>query len=338
MPFSTRVPPLRRIVPIDRDQQVGFAVSARPWGELALLANYIRGRGAVLIPSHGPMLTVFDTGSPSTRTLRWRTKPSGRAILRVWEIEILGMSGSGVAGCEATITIGGGPPMTVGASQSFVTTGRTFFYYETAAETTSVTELTLTITAVLGFTKLTKVACWELPRAQLSKNATEVGIDLSTIDPDRLIIDLSNESISGIGRSIAASDGRRIGLVSWAGAVQVASTTFVPVFQFPIPIVPPKVGNVSTRNLSWDIYARADSGTTGEARVVSSIPSTSANLLINTTSNAWRGPGTGLFLCEDLTHVDGLPSGNYETVQLEVRSTAGIFVHIESFCLWDDTW
>lgn len=333
MPFNTRVPPRRRIVPIGEDEQIGKSIAARPWSELALLANYVRGRGSMLIPNHSPMVLCASAGT-ATQTLRWRTQPSGLAVTRVWAVEIAGAAVTN----EGTVSINGGPSKAI--TPKLVTgPDSTFEFLETATKTTATTELTLTATATRGAFRISKVACWELPRAQLTENATDLGVALNSLDYNRPIMALPNNGVMGLARSIAASNGRRVGIVSWAGRVRVFDDVYTPIFTFPIRIVPPKMDLSTLRTLQWDVYASADSGATGQARVVTSTLSTSSPLAINSTSLAWRGPGAHNFLCEDLTQIDGLPSGLYETVQLEVRSTVnGIFVNVESFVVWDGLW
>lgn len=340
MPLATRVPQARRIVPIGADVQVGKAVSARPWSELAALVQYLRGRGAVLVTGHAPNVHVDATGLtayPTSEVLRWRTQPTGRAIARVWAVEVLGVGGGG----RANVTPGAGPTLEVSAGSQTERTGRVFVFVETATKTTSTTELTLTIQAVAGQLRVVGVLCWELPRAQLTKDATDLGIDLGTIDPDRPIWDRSYESLNGVCAALAGADGRRVALASWSGFdCETSSTSYVDAFTVPLRIVPPKIGpNDSTRTCTWDIRAWCDVGTTGDARIVDVGGAASSVLSIGSSTPGWRGPGTKSFQCEDLTESSGLPGGSWETVQLQIRRTSGAGkVYWDGFIVEDGAW
>lgn len=340
MPLATRVPQARRIVPIGGDVQVGKAISARPWSELAALVQYLRGRGAVLVTGHAPNVHVDATGLtayPTTEVLRWRTQPTGRAIARVWSVEVLGVSGGG----RADVTPGTGPTLEVSAGTATERTGRVFVFVETATKATATTELALTIQATAGQLRVVGVLCWELPRAQLTKDATDLGIDLGTIDPDRPLWDRDYESVNGVCEALAASDGRRVALASWSGfECETSSTSYVDAFTVPLRIVPPKVGPTDTaRTCTWDIRAWCDGGTTGDARIVDAAGGASSALSIGSITPGWRGTGTKSFLCEDLDEATGLPSGSFETVQLQVRRTSGAGkVYWDGFVVFDGAW
>lgn len=341
MPLATRVPQARRIVPIGADVRVGRAVSARPWGELAALVQYLRGRGAVLVTGHAPNVHVDATGQtafPTSEVLRYRTQPTGRAIARVWAVEVLG---AGASGGAASLTSGSGPTLVATAGTGTDARGRVYVLVETATKTTSTSELTLTIGALSGQLRVVGVTCWELPRAQLTKDATDLGIDLGTIDPDRPIWDRDYESVNGVCEALAGADGRRVALASWSGfECETSSTSYVDAFTVPLRIVPPKIGPTdTTRTCTWDIRAWCDGGTTGDARIVDAASGASSALSIGSSTPGWRGTGTKSFLCEDLAQATGLPSGSFETVQLQVRRTSGAGkVYWDGWVLFDGAW
>lgn len=338
MPVATRVPQIRRVVPLGAPVQVGKAVAARQWSELGPLVNYLRGKGAVLVPGHSPMVGVdagISTGFPAFQALVYRTRPSGRAILRVWAVEVLGVpSGS------ATITPSGGSAFLVSAGPATTAPNRVFVLTEPATKTTAITGLGLSVQAVSGAVQVVGVTCWELSRAQLSRDATDLGIDLGSLDAGRPILDRPYESVAGVARALGAADGRRVGLASWCGEpILVTSGTFVGMFALPLRIVPPRVGpNDTTRGCSWNVLAFCDVGTTGEARVLTDTGATSAALAITATSATWLD-GTVAVRCEDRTTSDGLPGGTWPTAQLQVRRVSGAGnVRIQGFNIYDGLW
>jgi hypothetical protein len=343
MPEATRVPPVRRIVPIDATVQVGKAVSSTQWSSLAELTNYLRGRGVMIVPSQAPIVGADSTGGVSvpglstTVTIGYRVRPSGRAIARVWAFEVIGAI---AAGGRGTITVNG-QSVAVSAGNLTAQPDRVFVLVETASKTSALTDLDVTLQATSGALYLTSVTCWELPRAQLTKDATDLGVDLGTLDPRRPIIDRDYESVAGVCEAIAGADGRRGTLVAWCGRlVETTSATFTDVFELPARIVPPKVGrNDTTRTVSWSVFAACDVGTTGEARVVDGLGVASAALAITSTTGAWLD-GSKAFRCEDLSQANGLVGGlTFETVQLQIRRTAGAGkVYVARFTARDDTW
>ncbi|UJR81497.1 hypothetical protein [Sandaracinus amylolyticus] len=338
MPESTRVPSVRRTVPLGEAVQVGRSVAARQWSELAPLVNYLRGRGSVLIPGHAPMLIVDAAGSlgPTNRNLRYRTRPSGRAIARVWLFELVGNTG----GDRATVSVGAST-ISVAVGPLTSSADRAFLLVETASKTTAISSMTVALAAVSGAVQIVGVTCWELPRAQLTKDATDLGIDLGTLDSGRPILDRDYESVAGVCEALASADGRRVGLVSWWGPqLQFASGTYESVFELPIRIVPPRVGmGDSIRSCQWTLYAWCDVGTTGDARIVTDTGAVSGLASITATTGTWLDPGARAFRCEQAGTVDGLPSGTWPTVQLEVRRASGAGnVYVQGFNLYDGLW
>lgn len=340
MPVATRVPPVRRDVSLE-GVEVGRAVAALTWASLGELAQYVRGRGAVLVPMHCPNV-ILDAaargGYPSSTTLAYRTQPSGRAVGRIWALEVLAVGGT--TG-RATVTPAAGTAREVSAGPLTSSAERTFVLLETPAKGTTVDTVGLSITATAGRLVIVGVACWELPRAQLTKDATDLGLDLGTVDPDRPIWARDYESVNGVARAIAASDGRRVGLASWCGPrLTFASGTFADAFELPLRVVPPRVGPSDvTRLCSWDAIAWCDASTAGEIRIVTS-SGTSSAVAVTATSAWWLSAvQTFAIACEDASDPFGLPGGTFATVQVEVRRTSGAGnVYLAGFNLWDGAW
>jgi hypothetical protein len=343
MPIATRVPSVRRIVPISDSVQVGKAVASAQWSSLGELANYLRGHGVMIVPSQTPIVGADSTGGVSvpglstTVTIGYRVRPSGRAIARVWAFEVIGAI---AAGGRGTITVNG-QSVAVSAGNITADPNRVFVLFETATKTSSLTDLDVTMQATAGALYLTSVTCWELPRAQLTKDATDLGVDLGTLDPRRPILDRDYESVAGVCEALAGADGRRGTLVAWCGRlVETTSGSFVDVFELPARIVPPKVGySDTTRTVSWSVYAACDVGTTGEAQVVDGLGGASTALSITSTTGAWLD-GSKSFRCEDISQSNGLISGlTFETIQLQIRVASGAGkVYVTRFTARDDTW
>lgn len=332
MGVSTRVPASRRQVGMG-DVKVGLDVSARHWSQLGELANYLRGRGSVLIPGNAPVVTVAAGGST---TLRYRVAPSGRAIARLWYTEIV--SASATQPARATISVTG-DSMDINSTLN----SEGWLLETPVSKGTAEVELALTVAcnaASLQSVIVQSVHCWELHRAQLTKDATDLAVDLSTLEYNRPIWDRDYEAIAAVADSIAASNGRRCGLVSWYGPEASFSGAAADLFELPIRVVPPKIGaSDTTRTCTWNVYAYCSDGTTAGTVVVrdaAGVDSGALTVTAGTTSPTWFTGGSKSLLCEDLSQTDGLPSGAYETVQVRCARTAGAgSVRLIGFNLYD---
>lgn len=337
MTTPTRVPSFRGI-PQTEHVKVGAATRAADWLELAKLAQWVRARGRVLVPL-GRCKVALGT-SPTSRIFRYRTKPSGRAIARVWVLHVRSTTPSnGFA--TFTLQAGTGP-----TSGGFLVNTRSFdatpiHYVEPCAKTTSTTDLAMTVARLDGSLEVLSVGCWELPRAALTKDATDLAIDLDTFWARRPIYEGDYVNTRAIAASLGDTDGRRIG--HFGQAFEMARTTsaaYVDVFVKAPRIVPRQDRRGTTSQvLAWDVYAWVSAGgTTGQFRVNSTAGSSSV-LSVSSTTPAWLGPqATAAISNEDLTEPNGHRGGSPDTVQLQVRRTAGAGeIRFESFCVWEDT-
>lgn len=337
MSAATRVPPFRN-TPQTSAIKIGAPVRAAEWLEVSRLIQWLRGRGRVLVPQALGLVTLNSV--TTSRVYRYRSTPSGRAIARVW---VLDVRCTGAFPSFASFTVQGGSGS---LSSTFVVNSRSLesvpivYIEEPVAKTAAVSELTLTVTRVDGTMQVQSVGCWELPRAQLTKDATDLGIDLDSFYPRRPIFDATYENTKAIARALAATDGRRIGHVAMNfEAIGSTAAAWEDVFESPIRLVPRQgIVGATTQECAWYVYAWVSAGgTTGEFRVVDAAAAASTLDTVSSTTPAWIGK-TKTFKCEDLTVANGLRGGTYDTVQLQVQRTAGAgTVHASAFCLEEAT-
>jgi hypothetical protein len=340
--LDTRVPEFRTPVTLE-DFRVGRPVRATSWWDLAQLVQWVRGRGRTLVPQHAVRKTITS----GSQTFRWRTHPSGVAITRVWVADIRQDPTTYVTspGCAFTVQAGG-----ASTSGTIYRSGRaidstTVVYLETGlTRSAALSELTYTVTQVSGRPTVESIGAWELPRAALAKDSTDLGISLDSFFPRRQIFEATYEGTRAVVLASAGSPGRRIGHVGWSAGYEslTSSGTFVSVFTNPHPIVP-RIDRPAdtTRVLAWDVYARVTDGTTsGEFRIAIGSGGASGTVAVplGATSNAWRGTGSVSLKCEDLSTANGLRGGSYETVDLQLRRTAGAGqVGVTAYSVWEDT-
>jgi len=330
MSYATRVPNRRPEFSLE-DVKIGLDPRARLWTELGALCNWIRGTGSVLVPAHCPVITKTS----GTETLQYRVAPSGRAIARVW---IVKLRAGAVPSARATVSADGTSVAVVASAYTTEADGIAVVV-GTASKTSSATTISCTVTWTSGTVIIDSLECWELPRAALTKDATDLAVDLGSLEPDRPIIDRDYESVDAIGVALAASDGRRCGLMAWWGPT-ATFTTAATLFEGGVRIVPPKIGvSDTTRTCTWNAYARVTSGTTtGRVRVVDALGGTSAWVNITSTSFSFL-EGTHAFRCEDLSTADGLPGTGWETVNFEFERTAGTgSIEVTGCGVYDGAW
>lgn len=308
--------PYRRHLPLS-GIKVGLEPTSLFWADVGETVNFLRGTGLQLVPAHYPGIEL----SSGSETLRYRVLPSGRAVTRVWVVRIRSLD---VPRAVATVSADGSTARTIVGSALIGDPGATAVIVANVAKASVATDITCTITRVEGTVIIDSVECWELPRAALTLDATDLGVDVRSLEPDRPIVDRDYESLGGIGVALAGADGRRGGLLSWWGPV-CSFTTAASLFTAGIPVVPPKVGpNDTTRAaVPWNVYARVSAGgTVGRVRAVDAAGGVSAWVAITSTSYGWI-EGTIPLLCEDMSAVDGLPGAGWETLNFEFERTAG---------------
>lgn len=337
---DTRVDATRARLTLE-ELRIGRPVRATTQYDLARLMHWVRGRGRSLVPQH----VVRQTFASGSLSFRYRTHPSGSAIARVWVIDVrqdpIAFAG-GAPYAEFTVQAGAGPTSAAERRSGRVSDVVPYVYIETpATKTAALTDLVLTIARIAGTVAVESIGCWELPRGALTADATDLGIHLDSLFPRDEIFEGDNLGTRAIVKTLAGTPGRRVGLWSWFGPeASTASTGFVDVFELPIPLIPRKDRpSDTTLSCTWDVYARVTNGTTsGEFRLAIGSGGSSAVLSVplGATTHAWRGTGLVTLKCEDLSSVNGMRGGSYETVQLQMRRTAGAgSVAVQGCDVWE---
>lgn len=291
----------------------GRAVTSSTWTQLARLAGWVRSRGLCLIAGHRPHISIT-----SSHTARYRCRPSGVAIARLY---FLTVTSTGATGGSALVSINGGATQRVVASPNYLSTTT---IVESVAKSSAEAEITIAFSSVTGQLSVTSISCYELPRAALSADATDLGIHLDTTAPGDAIVATSYESVAGVAELSRSLTTRRGTLVSaWFHEPAVFGAGPTDLFVTPIKIVP-SIDRASdtTRSVAWAVYAKVTSGTFTVYVEDSAAASTSR--VISSTSLAWSTTQTKAFKCEDIAStIDGLRGGSADTVRVIVQRTTG---------------
>lgn len=341
--------PIVRTNPAYGEVQISAPPRGRLWRETAWLYHWLRGSGVHLVPTHYPM--VLLTGG-AARTLRYRMRPSGRAIARAWFVGLRHANTGSMWKGSATVTYpdGAALPYLI-ASGSAVNRlsehRRPILYVENlAAKSSAVADVSITVThdSASEDVWIESVACVEVPRGVLTQDATDLGVDIETLRTGQPIHEYTDRTraISALIRNLADTEMKRNLLNHAFPTVSVTSATLVDLFITPVPIVPRKVGRTDTTgSVTVGVYSRASDGTTvGEITATASVEGSTDTITIDGavgggTTLSWREIDLE-FRCEDLTTADGRPAAVNEALRVQIKRTAGAgSIQLESVCAYE---
>lgn len=345
-------------VPLDRphvviaDIATGAPVRAQTWSDMATLAHWVAGRGTVLVPQHKSMTLLDSAGGVGSTSDTWRyyVRPQGRAIARVWVFDV--RSPTGYPG-ELTVQ----PleiPSTV--SSAYIVEPPAYgqrmapiVYVEGAGVESELTrsasdqEITCEIVCTAGRVEVVSCAVWELPRAALTQDSTDLGIGLDGYFPRRPInAGVSYQSVKGL---FALTDGltqligsrprTRSGHIGrWGPELVTASSSALSLHKTDYRIVPglDRASDTTTTCTAY-VYAYRSGGTSADWRVVTGSGGASGWQAFTNTSYQWLGPLTFAVSAEDPTTSDGFRGGSPDTVRFEVRGNGGATVSVQGWCV-----
>ena len=321
--MTATIPAARTVVKAD-DVVTGEAVRARTWLDAGELANWCGGNGEVLVPAFYSGQTI---AAGASKTWYFRVTPPGRAVRRTWH---LWLAGNAVVEFKDT----------AGATANYITSdaGTLVVYHEDlSAKSSSLQTINFTLTNAASSATVTvlSIACFEAPRITLDKNATALGVELTTLAVREPIEARDYSSLGGIAVALSSAQRRqyfnlarpRTTTDAWSTTSGVLVTLLVKV-----PILARKLlPSDTTGNVRFAAYVSTSSvNVTGEIKITNDATGTSITIAIP-AGTAWSwvtGDFASSILCEDLTQATGWPSGALltsasKTLSIEFRVTAG---------------
>jgi len=323
----------------------GDPVLSHTWTELALLANYIRGTGASLIPGCFPESVVSAGG---TEVFTFRTKTRDSAIQRIWIIT-LSATTSGASAIIRAPASSGTPSGSRGVGIDPDAPNDIVYVEDLASKATSEVSFNIDIQAAGQTVTVDRIECYEQTRPILTLDNVDWGVDLVTLRPRAPIYDAANRTPAGVMDAYENADARRVGGLQWAvrtgEATTISTSTFTASgvhFALEMPLIGRKVfDGDTTQTWNWSVYAEVDSGATGEVEVVNGATSNLDTITVTSTSGyAWVTAGTFVSDAEDLSLTDGIRGGtwgNGTSINFRARratATSGS-VRIASISVWD---
>lgn len=337
---------------VTADIATGAPVRAQTWSDMARLAHWVAGRGSVLVPQHKVQVRLDASGGvgATSETLRYMTRPQGRAMARVWVFEFRGHTGAPgsvtIQPLEIPSTVS--PPYTVEAP-AYGTRMAPIVVIEGAgvedelARSVSDQEITCEVVCTAGYVDLVSCAVWELPRAALTQDSTDLAIGLDGFFPRRPIQgDVDYQSVKGLFDltiGLTQLSGTRPRTKSghigrWGPEIQVASTSATSLIEsgFNYLILGGKDrASDTTTTVTAYVYARVD-GSTGYWRVVTGSGGTGSWQSFTNTSYAWLGPLELTVTAEDPTTSYGYASA-MDTLRFEAKATVDYSVYVSGWCV-----
>ena len=310
------------------------------WAGMALAANHLLGRGGALIPH---TMVVQPLVAAATKTLRFKVWPRLACRRRLW---ISTYRTKGTANCSTTFTDPSGGTLVYGFSTG--ASGGIFqveHVEDVSAPSASETEVAPTwalSAASTGSPELLYVACYELPRPDLTTATAEYGVDVDSLRPNGPIYAANGKSVLGVSIATQQAEtiAQRAGLFQFARDTGSALSSTAAAYEavFLADAVPVLLGRKlyttsTVRKLQVRAYCRAGATTVGKVRFTMT---SGASLVLDITSGmaaAWLSGDLDVD-CEDLSVSDGRRSARYDKCTIEFYRVSGAnSVYIESISI-----
>lgn len=315
----------------------GVPVSSYDWSGLGGLANFCNGHGGMLIPwtAVGRTITIGNT-----EVFHFYVAPKTQAVQRIWVVTMrtvaaIGVTADVVAGGASTVA---GVPLF--NSREWRRNALVFFE-DLSAKTNTVGDTTLSVTANAGSVIVESVCMYEQTRGILDQDATDYGVDITSLRPRQPIADFANESIGGVTDGYKNMDARRAGFFHWPTptSVSIQATTTAPADCFPtaIPMHPAiPTTTDTTASVTVAVFATSSDGSGKVDFVPSDSGAGTTTVDVTTTAAsgyAWH-TGSLSLNTEDLTTADGRRGASWEGVQIRAYVTnAAHTVNIAGFSI-----
>jgi hypothetical protein len=332
----TGIVPVLRPEPSATQIVVGAPVTGNTWQALAGLGNWLRGKGAMLVPWCTPFTTIT---AAANETFRFRVKTRSSAIQRVWVLYARTVSSVSTL----TIKAPGASGTALTSSVSEIEDYRSPIVYVENLSSQAATEqqIDINIAAAGADVLVEAISCYEQDRPILQSDSTDYGVDLFTCASGQPIYDAANVSVGGAYDALTNSDARRVGIFHWtqgdSTAAATASGTPASLLTLSIPVLVRKLGRSDvTGSVKWAAYAKVTAGTgTITLTHTNDTGTFTDSASVTGTSYAWTSARTvSSFDCDDLATGDGLPGG-WDTVNFEISASGGTLT-VQSISVWQD--
>lgn len=311
---------------------------APQWGGIATATNALLGRGNTLIP-HSMVVQALSAGA--TKTLRFKIWPRYACRRRLW-ISTYRTKGT-AAGCAVTFTdpSAGTSVYTFGTGSA----GGHFVHQHVedvatpAASETAVAPTWALAGSATGSPELLYVACFELPRPDLTLDANEYGIEIAKSNAGRMLYTTTGVGPGACATGIAAAEtiAQRAGIFAFArdtgSALSTTSGVDADIFlagAVPVCLGRKRYTTSTVTTLQVRAYCRAGATTEGTITITMTSGDSATLAITSGMAAAWL-TGEIDVDCEDLSVADGRRSARYDKATIQWKRTAGAnSIYLES--------
>ncbi len=332
--------PLRRPEIAEGLIRVAAPVSSTTWQGAAYLANWLRGKGACLVPYTSPERSI-TTGV--TESFRFWVQPRTSAIERVWIVTLRTTGASGVTAEIEAPALTGVTMGSLGVPRTLLPGRSSFVYVETlGSKSGTAAEISVSVKAIGGTVIVEGIECYEQDRPLLAQDANDMGVDIFSAAVGQPILDDDYMSLGGIVASLGVADARRPGLWHWTvgdglGAT-ITSATPAAILVLGIPALAAKLARAAlTGVVKWKAYAKMASAGTGNIVLATSQTGLSDTMPITSTSFAWTTERSLSIDCEDMAATDGLQPGGFDDVSITIAGSGAVAMTVKSISLFVPT-
>lgn len=329
--------PMRRPEPTEALVRVAAPVSTLTWNSAAYLANWLRGKGAQLVPWCFPERTITST---NTETFRFYTKPRTSAIERVWGV-LLSTTSSARVTADVKVPASG-TAQTVIVSSSAELRVPYVFVETLGAKSGTAGQIDMSIKANGGNLVVEGIACYEQDRPYLATDSTDYGIDVATTQSGQPIFYSANQSYRGVVQALENADARRTGIFHWSvgdsTSCAQSSATPTTIFTHGVPVLGRfQYTGSTTSSVKWAAYCKVNAAGSGTITATTSSSSVNDPLTVNWTSYQWSTPRAISIHAEDLTATDGRRSSAWDELNFSIAGDGTRTLTVQSISVWDDT-
>lgn len=331
------VPPIARPEPATARIYSGGPVSSPDtWSQLANLANWSRACGACLVPSYNPARTIL---SAATEVFRFRVKTRNVAVQRVWLVS-LRTTATSPTNVDIKAPASTGTVQTVAASRNHERLSPVVYVETLSAKSTAESEINIEIKPISQSVVVESIMCFEMPRAVLTQDSTDYGVDLETVRPRSPIWEVANVSAEGVYNALANLDARRVGIFHWSvpegGALVRSSGTPLDVLALATPVQAPKINSASTFSVKWSAYAKMAGGGTGTVYVSTSNSGVADNVSITSATFAWTTSRSVSIGADNFADADGRYSSVWDSLQFQWSGDGSNNCSLAALSVWVD--
>lgn len=323
-------------------------IAPAQWTDMAHGANWLKAKGACLVPCWSPDYEIKDTAE---HVFRFRVKPRISAVQRIWTVTVVLQPGAGepenavvllkAPGSTGTAVRGPAAAVTDGIFSTFPL--QTSIVETLSAQSDTETEISISVQVLTSTSAVTNtttarvigIQCYEQDRATLDDDSADIGVRTETVRTGEPVTRLDYSSAWGVLETLRNADARRVGLFHWAFPDTISRLSAVPsnLFTLPPRIQAPKVSRgATTQQVYWAAYGSMSAGGgSGTVAISTSVSAVSDSVSFTTTTPGWSAAKAISIACDDFSAIDGY---RLDTLQATIAGDGTRSLLLGAISIW----